>query len=111
MRVESIEADLQRFISEVITHDLRDPAIGFCTITEVRTSKDLDLAKVYFDVFGDDIKKNATLKVLNKSKGIIKAKVAKRIRIRKMPDLRFEIDRSLEAGNKIDKILKDINNK
>lgn len=108
MRVESIEAQLQRFISEVVNMELRDPRIGFCTITEVRTSKDLDLAKVYVNIFGNDEKKQAALKVLEKTKGLIKSKVSKKITFRKMPDLRFELDTSLVAGNKIEEILRGI---
>lgn len=111
MRVEVIESQLQRLISQFIINELRDSKVGFVTITQVTTSKDLDLAKVYFNVLGNEEKIRATGETLNKAKGLIKSYCAKQITIRKMPDLRFEYDASLENGNKIEMILKNIKSK
>ena len=71
---------------------------------------DLSFAKVYFTVF-DMSKKGETIKALEKAKSFIRGEISKRIKIRHTPELRFIFDDSIEYGNKIEKLINDINNK
>lgn len=79
------------------------------TITDVDVTSDMSYAKIFVSFLGQDARKEAGLKALNQSKGFIRSELAKRLTIRKTPELIFQLDNSLEKGNKIEKILHDIN--
>ncbi len=108
MKVQKIQNKLLQYISEIIINDLQNPKIGFVTIVAVKTSKDLDLATVYINVLGQKEKKEASLKALEKSIGFIKSSLAKKIKIRKIPKLKFVLDATLENANSIEKALNKI---
>lgn len=99
---------LLKEISHILQFELKNPKLGFVTVTDVQCTKDLSLAKVYVSFLGKQDRNDAGLRVLNQSKGFIRSNLAKKIKIRKMPDLIFVQDHSLEQGNRIEKILKDI---
>ena len=98
----------QRAISEIIQFELKDPKVGFVTITDVQVTNDNSYAKVFVSFLGKQERAEAGLKALNRSKGFIRSSLAKRLSIRKTPEIIFEIDHSLEQGNKIEKILAEI---
>ena len=98
----------QRAISEIIQFELKDPKVGFVTITDVQVTNDNSYAKVFVSFLGKQERAEAGLKALNRSKGFIRSALAKRLSIRKTPEIIFEIDHSLEQGNKIEKILAEI---
>lgn len=98
----------QRAISEIIQFELKDPKVGFVTITDVQVTSDNSYAKVFVSFLGKQERAEAGLKALNRSKGFIRSALAKRLSIRKTPEIIFEIDHSLEQGNKIERILADI---
>ena len=88
--------------------DLKNPKLGFVTVTDVQCTRDLSQAKVYVTFLGKQERNDAGMKILKQSKGFIRSTLAKRMTIRKMPDLIFIQDTSLEQGNRIERILKDI---
>lgn len=96
-------------ISSIISEEVKDKRIGFVTITGANVTSDLSYAKVYFTTLGADIKE--AVKILNKASGFIKIELSKRIEIRKMPELEFIYDESIEYGQKIEKIIDEINDK
>ena len=96
-------------ISSIIREEVKDKKIGFVTITGANVTSDLSYAKIYFTTLGVDIK-DAT-KALNKASGFIKMELSKRIEIRKMPEMEFIYDESIEYGEKIEKIIDEINEK
>lgn len=98
----------QRAISEIIQFELKDPKVGFVTITDVQVTNDNSYAKVFVSFLGKQERAEAGLKALNRSKGFIRSALAKRLTIRKTPEIIFELDHSLEQGNKIEKILAEI---
>lgn len=98
---------IQRELSDIIQNEVKNSNIGFCTVTGVELTNDLSICKVYVSFLNTN--KNKGLEALNNSKGFIKSSLARRITIRKCPDLQFKIDTSLEYGNKIESILKDLN--
>ena len=103
-----MEMTIQREISHILQFELKNPNLGFCTVTDVQCTSDLSQAKVYVTFLGKQGRNDAGMRVLNQSKGFIRSGVAKKIKIRKMPELIFIQDTSLEQGNKIENILKEI---
>ncbi len=108
VKAERIAGIIQKEISQIIQFELKDPKVGFVTITDVTITNDLSLAKVYVSFLGKTEREEAGLKALNRSKGFIRSTLAKRLTIRKTPELQFLIDDALERGNKIDNILEQI---
>ncbi|MCR5422709.1 MAG: 30S ribosome-binding factor RbfA [Bacilli bacterium] len=95
-------------ISEIIHNDIKDANINFVTITDVRITNDLSFAKVYFTTMDDDRKK-VTL-ALNKASGFIRSELCNKVKIRKMPELTFVFDESIDYGKKIENIIERIKN-
>ena len=94
-------------ISKVINEEIKDDDIKFVTITAVDISSDLSYAKVYFTNLIDDDREKV-LNALNRASGFIRNKLMDMVEIRKMPELTFIYDESIEYGNKIEKIIEDI---
>ena len=95
-------------ISEVLHDDIKDKNINLVTITDARVTNDLSFVKVYFTTLGDD--KKEVLMALNKAKGFIRSKLCEKMDIRKMPEINFVYDESIEYGKKIENIIERINN-
>jgi len=94
-------------VAQIIIHRLKDPRIGFVTVTGVNVSEDLRHAKVYVSVL-DDTKQDETLKILNSSAKFIRGELAGRVRTKFIPQLVFKLDESIEYGAKIERILTEI---
>lgn len=111
LKKDKMDNIIQKEVSEIIQFELKNPKIGFVTITDVEVTSDMSYAKIFVSFLGQDARREAGLKALNQSKGFIRSELAKRLTIRKTPELIFQLDNSLEKGNKIEKILHDINKK
>ena len=96
LRLERVQEALRQEISRIILQEIKDPRIGFLTITKVELTEDLRYAKVYFSVLGEMKDKTLALKGLNSAKGYIKGLIADRIKLRFVPEVVFKIDDSLE---------------
>jgi ribosome-binding factor A len=94
-------------VANIIMHKLKDPRLGFVTVTDAQVSDDLRHARIYMSVFEEE-KKEASLKVLNSSVRFIRNELGKRIKIKFIPDLTFKLDESITYGAKIDQLLEDI---
>ena len=101
LRPERVQEALRQEISKVALEEIKDPRIGFLTITKVELTKDLRYAKVYFSVLGGAKEKALALKGLNSAKGYIKGVVADRIKLRLVPEISFRIDESIEHTKEI----------
>ncbi|MDF2699493.1 MAG: ribosome-binding factor [Haloplasmataceae bacterium] len=110
LKIQKLEKQIEKEISKIILTDVKDD-IGFVTVTGVDLTSDLSFAKVYFTVLGNEEKKASVLKKLGNAKGFIKNTLGKRVQMRKMPELIFSIDESIEYGNKIEGIIKQIKEK
>ena len=86
--------------------DINDPKLGFPTVTEVDVSPDLNNAKVYVSFLGKNYKKRDGIQALRKAKGYIKSQLAKRLKLRKIPDLNFVVDDTLDKAERIEELLK-----
>lgn len=108
LRANRVGEQMKKELSDIIGRKLKDPRIGFVTVTGVEVTGDLQQAKVFITVLGDERKREDTLNGLEKAKGFIRSEVGHRIRLRKTPELFFEIDESIDYGNKIETLLKEI---
>lgn len=108
LRVQKIQEFIKQEVSNMLLRDLKDPRLGFITVTGVDLTGDLREATVYVSLFGDEDEKAASLKALNKAKGFIRREVGKRLGIYYSPEISFAEDTSLDYGMHIDGLLKKI---
>lgn len=95
-------------ISKIIHDEVKDKDVGFVTITDARITNDLSFAKIYFTTLDDN--RDKVLNSLNKASGFIRSLLCERVKIRKMPEIHFVYDDSIEYGKKIEDIIDRINN-
>ncbi|MFZ1946288.1 MAG: 30S ribosome-binding factor RbfA [bacterium] len=107
-RLGRLGSQIQEEVSEIIARKIKDPRLGFVTLTGVRVSADLSYASVYVSVLGTagDIKRN--LACLDSAKSFIRSELGKRLSVKHVPELRFHHDDSGARGARIDSILKDL---
>lgn len=109
LRANRVAEQMKKELGEILTTKLKDPRIGFVTITDVEVTGDLQQATIYISVLGDEDEKQESLLGLTKAKGFIRSEIGKRIRLRKTPELTFEFDEAYAYGNRIESILRDLN--
>lgn len=95
-------------ISAIIQRELRDPGLGFITILNVKLSEDLKYAKVLYSVYGSEEEKEKTLEALKRAKGYIKHLLGKRVQLRLMPEISWELDTQQDKIDRIEKILEGL---
>jgi ribosome-binding factor A len=106
-RMRRVNEAVREVLSVAITSDLKDPRIGFVTVTSVDTSPDLRHAHVYVSVLGDDERRTASLAGLESSHGYLQRRVASELRLKHTPQLDFRYDDSVERGQRINRLLSD----
>lgn len=107
-RPKRVGVRIREEISDLLLRRVRDPRIGFVTITGVDVSPDIRRAKVYYSVMGDEGDRRRAAEGLNKALGFIRRELAARLQMKFMPEIGFEFDASLEYGEKIEKVLRDL---
>lgn len=108
IRVGRVGEQLKKELSQILQTELKDPRIGFITVTGVDVTNDLSLAKVFLSVLGTEEQKTETLKSIERAKGFIRSELSKRIRLRVTPELVFKFDASIDYGSRIEKLLNQI---
>ena len=88
--------------------EVRDPRVGLATVTAVETSRELDHAKVYITALGDAAEKEEILAGLRSAAPFIRAQLSRRLHIRRVPELHFQLDRVLEEASRIDALLREV---
>lgn len=109
LRANRVGEQMKKELTEIIGRKLKDPRIGFVTVTDVRVTGDLQQATVYVSALGDENQKQNTLIGLAKAKGFIRSEIGKRIRLRITPEIAFEWDESLAYGHHIENLIHQIN--
>lgn len=108
---EKTSNQIMKNVSDIIQYDLKDPSVGFVTITGVKVTNDYSYATIYCSFLGKRERKAAGLKALQRAKGFIRGELGKKMQIKKIPELIFKLDESLEQGQRIDTILDEISHK
>lgn len=108
IRHERLEQDVKVALSKIISYELKDPGVdGMISVTDVKITPDQKYAKIYISIFGKK-NKNNVVDALKKASGYIKRELGKKVSMRNIPELVFELDNSIEYGEHMDKVIKDV---
>ena len=107
-RTDRIGALMQRDISDILQRQIKDPRVGFCTITHVEVSSDLRHAKVHVSIMGDEAQCQSSMAGLKNAAGFIRREIGQRLSLRYTPEIRFIRDKSVDHILTVDKLLKQI---
>ena len=105
LRIDKVQEFIKQEISQIIQKDIKDPRVGFVTVTDVEMTRDLRHAKIFLSLMGSDEQKKATWEALNRALGFMRSEIGKRIRLRCTPELSLHLDKSLDYSNHIQKLL------
>ena len=108
LRANRVAEQIKKEIGMIVGTQLKNPKIGFVTITDVEITNDLQEATIFVSVLGTDYEKRQTLEGLRESKGFLRSEIGKKIRLRKVPEIEFEFDYSIEYGDRIEQLLKQV---
>jgi len=105
IRNERLKEVIREEAAQTITQDLADPRLGFCTVTRVTLTDDLSYCSVYVSVLGDDGVKSRTMHALHDARGLLQARIARRMKTRTTPHVTIELDETIERSiNVLNKI-------
>ncbi|HEM6508748.1 30S ribosome-binding factor RbfA [Streptococcus suis] len=111
-RTDRVGMEIKREVNEILQKKVRDPRVQGVTITDVQMVGDLSMAKVYYTIMSNLASDNQKAQTgLEKATGTIKRELGRKLTLYKIPDLVFEKDRSIEYGNKIDQMLRALDQK
>ncbi|MEK7267134.1 MAG: 30S ribosome-binding factor RbfA, partial [Nitrospirota bacterium] len=106
-RSQRVSDLIREEIADIIMNKVKDPRLGFVTVTGAKITEDLKIATIYLSILKEE-EKETTIEMLNSAKGFIRAELAKRLKMKFIPSLTFRIDESLEYGVRIEKLLREI---
>ncbi len=107
-RTEQVADEIQRILGEVIQTELKDPRIGFATVTGVTVTPDLLRANVRISILGDEEERTVTMQALERAKGYLRRRVGEELTLRQVPELRLHLDTSLDHALRIQELLHEI---
>lgn len=108
-RLSAIQSEFKRVLSDIIRNEMKDPRISeMASVTRAELSRDLKYAKVYISVFDNDKMKKSTIETLTHAEHHIKNEVGARMRMRRLPEITFLLDTSIEYSNRISEMLKKV---
>jgi len=107
-RADRVGGQIHQEVSKLIQFDLKDPRIGFVTVTAVEVTSDLQHAKIFYTIMGEDQDRRQTEQGLQKALGFIRRELGKRLRLRVVPEISLHYDESLAYGNKIESLLQQL---
>ncbi len=102
LRPEKLEDQIHFLLSTLIQREVRDPELGFLTLTAVRLTGDRGIAKVYYAVLGEAEQVEASARALGRAAGFLRTQLAQRLKLRRVPELRFYRDETLQEGNRME---------
>lgn len=111
-RPERVGQEIQAALGQILARgELRDPRIGFITITGVKVSPDLRVARVFYSMIGTEKEREETQKGLDAAKGYVRREVTSAVNLRVSPEIFFSFDESVGEGDKIDRLLREVRDK
>jgi ribosome-binding factor A len=106
-RMRRVDEAMREVLSDAMAHDLKDPRIGFVTVTDVRTSPDLRHARVFVSVLGDEERRAATLAGLRSAHGVLQRRVASELKMKRTPALTFVYDDTTDRAMRLERLLQE----
>lgn len=107
-RPDRVAEQIRHELGTLLAREVHDPGIGFVTINRVQVSPDLQLARAYYTILGDDKDKRETQRALERATPFLRRQIGSRVQLRRVPELRFEYDRSVEHQDRVAQILLDL---
>ena len=107
-RPDRVAEEIRQELGDLLAREVHDPGIRFVTLTRVKVSPDLQLARVFYTVIGDDRARQGTQKALDRATPFLRRQIGARIRLRRVPELRFQFDESIANQDRIERILLDL---
>ncbi len=107
-RTDRVGEQVQHEIAELLTFTVRDPGIGFITITRVTITPDLQQARIYYTTMGDEKARKETERGLRRALPMMRRHLARRLRLRRVPELQFFFDESVARQDRVEQILRDL---
>lgn len=107
-RVQRVAEQMKKEIADILKNEIKDPRLGFVSVTEVELSPDLRYAKVYISIFGDEQAKKESLEVLVRATGFVRREIGQRLSLRFVPEITFKFDPSIERGARIAELLHQV---
>ena len=107
-RPERVGEEIRQELGVLLAREVHDPGIGFVTLTRVKVSPDLQLVRVYYTIIGDEKVRRETQKALERATPFLRRQIGGRVRLRRVPELRFEFDESVAHQERIERILLDL---
>ena len=104
-RLRRVNEAVRQVLSDAITQDLKDPRVGFVTVTGVEVSPDLRHARVFVSVLGDAPVRAETLEALQRAHPLLQSQIAKELRMKRTPELKFVYDETVDRGMRINELL------
>lgn len=105
-RSDRVSGELVKELSQIIQQEMKDPRLGFVSVTRVEVAKDLRHANAFVSVMGSESEKESTLKALSSGAGFIRTLISKRMKMRVIPDFTFKLDDSIEYSARIQELLR-----
>jgi ribosome-binding factor A len=107
-RPARVADQIRQELTGLIAREVRDPGVGFITITDVKVSADLQVARAYYTTMGDEKARAQTRKALERATPFLRRAVGQRLQLRRVPELHFHFDQSVERGDRIERIIQDL---
>lgn len=104
-RMRRVDEAVRAVLSDAVSQEVKDPRVGFVTVTGVKTSPDLRHARVFVSVLGDEAEREASLAGLRSAHGFLQQRVARELRLKHTPALEFAYDTSIDTGLRISELL------
>lgn len=107
-RTERIAEQLREEVSQILATEVADPDVGLVTVTRVKVTPDLSLARVYWTLLGDAAERKRTVKALQRAASFVRRVLASRVTLRRVPEVHFQYDEGLAAHQRVEEILHEL---
>jgi ribosome-binding factor A len=107
-RPERVGEEVRQALAVLLAREVHDPGVGFVTLTRTKVSPDLQLIRVFYTTVGDEKSRRESQRALDRATPFLRRQIGARIRLRRVPELRFEFDRSIEHQARVERLLLDI---
>ena len=107
-RMRRVDEAVREVLSDVLTHEVKDPRVGFVTVTDVKTSPDLSHARVYVSVLGDAEAVSASLEGLRSAQGFLQGRIGGELRLKHTPTLTFFHDDTAERAQRVERLMDEL---
>jgi ribosome-binding factor A len=107
-RASRVADQIRAELAELLTREVHDPGIGFLTITHVKVSPDLQQARAYYTTIGDEKARRESSRALERAVPFLRRHIGRRLRLKRVPELTFSFDESVEKNDRIQRILQEL---